>query len=109
MFTPTTLSGEGSGIDLSFSFLLDVKHLINDIDRIEVKCYNDYDETKECVIMGMNPYHIVSLAVSITALVSFLGCWVWIVLDNKKFYEELDKQRYGWYNKEEEKPRRAKR
>ena len=45
----------------------------------------------------------------IAALVGFLCCLVWIVLDNKKFYEELDKQRYGWYNKEEEKPRRAKR
>ena len=51
----------------------------------------------------MNPYHIISLAVSITALVGFLGCWIWIMLDNKKFYEELDKQRYKWYNKEEEK------
>ena len=29
------------------------------------------------------------------------------VLDNKKFYEGLDKQRYGCYNKEEEKPRRS--
>lgn len=36
-------------------------------------------------------------------LIGFLCCLVWIVLDNKKFYEELDKQRYGWYNKEEEK------
>ena len=39
----------------------------------------------------------------IIALVGFLISLVWIVLDNKKFYEELDKQRYGWYNKEEEK------
>ena len=39
----------------------------------------------------------------IAALVGFLISLVWIVLDNKKFYEELDKQRYGWYNKEEEK------
>ena len=45
----------------------------------------------------------------IAALVGFLISLVWIVLDNKKFYEELDKQRYGCYNKEEEKPRRAKR
>lgn len=45
----------------------------------------------------------------IIALIGFLGCLVWIMLDNKKFYEELDKQRYGWYNKEEEKPRRTKR
>lgn len=51
----------------------------------------------------MSPYHIVSLAVSITAFVGILGGFIWIVLDNKKFYEELDKQRYGWYNKEEEK------
>ena len=29
----------------------------------------------------------------IVALVGFLGCWVWAVLDNKKFYEELDKSR----------------
>lgn len=45
----------------------------------------------------------------IITLVGFLVSLVWIVLDNKKFYEELDKQRYGCYNKEEEKPRRAKR
>lgn len=51
----------------------------------------------------MSPYHIVSLAVSITAFVGFLGCVIWTLWDNKKFYEELDKQRYGWYNKEEEK------
>lgn len=53
--------------------------------------------------MSMSPYHIISLVVSFAAFVGFLGCWIWIVLDNKKFYEELDKQRYGWYNKEEEK------
>ena len=39
----------------------------------------------------------------IAALIGFLISLVWIVLDNKKFYEELDKQRYGCYNKEEEK------
>lgn len=43
----------------------------------------------------------------IAALVGFLISLVWIVLDNKKFYEALDKQRYGCYNKEEEKPRRT--
>lgn len=42
----------------------------------------------------------------IIALIGFLISLIWIVLDNKKFYEGLDKQRYGWYNKEEEKPRR---
>lgn len=103
MFTPTTLNGEGSGIDFPFSFLLDVKHLINDIDRIEMTCYNDYDETKEEARMDLHHYGIIFI------LVGFLISLVWIVLDNKKFYEELDKQRYGWYNKEEEKPRRAKR
>lgn len=51
----------------------------------------------------MSPYHIVSLAVSITAFIGIFGGFIWIVLDNKKFYEGLDKQRYGWYNKEEEK------
>ena len=51
----------------------------------------------------MSPYHIVSLAVSITAFVGILGGFIWSLWDNKKFYEELDKQRYGWYNKEEEK------
>lgn len=56
----------------------------------------------------MNPYHIVALAVSLAGFVGFFGCLIWIVFDNKKFYEELDKQRYGWYNKEEEKPRRKK-
>lgn len=44
----------------------------------------------------------------IAALVGFLISLVWIVLDNKKFYEELDKQRYGRYNKEEEKPRKVR-
>ena len=29
----------------------------------------------------------------IVALVGFLGCLVWLVLDNKKFYKELDKIR----------------
>ena len=43
----------------------------------------------------------------IATLVGFLISLGWIVLDNKKFYEELDNQLYGWYNKEEEKPRRA--
>ncbi|MBR2862965.1 MAG: hypothetical protein IKB97_05350 [Bacteroidaceae bacterium] len=102
MFTPTTLNGEGYGIDLPIFFLLDVKHLINDIDRIEAICYNDYDETKEETRMDLHHYGIIFI------LVGFLISLVWIVLDNKKFYEELDKQRYGWYNKEEEKPRRTK-
>lgn len=44
----------------------------------------------------------------IAALIGFLISLVWIVLDNKKFYEELDKQRYGCYNKEEEKPRKVR-
>lgn len=57
----------------------------------------------------MSPYHIVSLAVSITAFVGILGGFIWSLWDNKKFYEGLDKQRYGWYNEEEEKPRRTKR
>lgn len=29
----------------------------------------------------------------IVALVGFLCCLVWVVLDNKKFYEGLDKSR----------------
>ena len=57
----------------------------------------------------MDLYYFIILAGIILAVVGFLGCLVWGVLDNKKFYEELDKQRYGCYNKEEEKPRRAKR
>lgn len=38
----------------------------------------------------------------IIVLVCFLIGLVWMVLDNKKFYEELDKQRYGCYNNNEE-------
>lgn len=38
----------------------------------------------------------------IFALVSFLIDLIWMVLDNKKFYEKLDKQRYGCYNNNEE-------
>lgn len=51
----------------------------------------------------MDLYYSIILAGIIVVSVGFLGCLVWVVLDNKKFYEELDKQRYGWYNKEEEK------
>jgi hypothetical protein len=57
----------------------------------------------------MDLYYSIVLVGIILVAVGFLGCLVWIVLDNKKFYEGLDKQRYGWYNKEEEKPRRTKR
>ena len=60
-------------------------------------CYNDYDETKEDARMDLHHYGVIA------TLIGFLISLVWIVLDNKKFYEELDKQRYGWYNKEEEK------
>ena len=57
----------------------------------------------------MFSYQDLVLMIGILAVVGYFVCLAWIVLDNKKFYEELDKQRYGWYNKEEEKPRRAKR
>ena len=56
----------------------------------------------------MDLYYLIIFVGIIFVAVGFLGCLVWVVLDNKKFYEGLDKQRYGWYN-EEEKPRRAKR
>jgi hypothetical protein len=56
----------------------------------------------------MDLYYSIVLAGIIFVTVGFLGCLVWVVLDNKNFYEGLDKQRYEWYNKEEEKPRRAK-
>ena len=46
--------------------------------------------------MNLHDYGIIFV------LVGFLGCLVWMVLDNKKFYEELDKQRYGCYNNGEE-------
>lgn len=51
----------------------------------------------------MDLYYFIILVGIIVVAVGFLGCLVWMVLDNKKFYERLDKQRYGWYNKEEEK------
>lgn len=50
---------------------------------------------KELILKHLHSYGI------IIVLICFLGCLVWMVLDNKKFYEELDKQRYGCYNKEE--------
>lgn len=50
----------------------------------------------------MNSYQIVILAVGALAIIGFFGCLAWVVLDNKKFYEELDKQRYGCYNNNEE-------
>lgn len=54
----------------------------------------------------MSPYHIVSLAVCVAAFIGLIVCWVWLLIDNKKFYEELDKQRYGWYNNNDNKQRR---
>lgn len=50
----------------------------------------------------MSPYEFVSLCVMITAGIGLVICQVWLLFDNKKFYEELDKQRYGWYNNNEE-------
>lgn len=54
-------------------------------------------------MLEMISYQDLVLVIGILAVIAYFGCLVWIVLDNKKFYEELDKQRYGWYNKEEEK------
>lgn len=51
----------------------------------------------------MFPYQDLVLMIGILAVIGYFGFLTWVVLDNKKFYEELDKQRYGWYNKEEEK------
>lgn len=51
----------------------------------------------------MISYQDLVLVIGIFAVVGYFVCLAWVVLDNKKFYKELDKQRYGWYNKEEEK------
>lgn len=50
----------------------------------------------------MSPYEFVSLCIMIAAGIGFIICQVWLLFDNKKFYEELDKQRYGCYNNGEE-------
>ena len=43
----------------------------------------------------MISYPDLILVIGVLAFVGFFGCLVWVVLDNKKFYEDLDKQRYG--------------
>lgn len=56
----------------------------------------------------MNPYYFVSLCVMVAAGISLVIFGIWFLLDNKKFWESIDRQRYKCYNKEEEKPRRAR-
>lgn len=49
----------------------------------------------------MNPYYFVSLCVMVTAGIGLIIFEIWLLFDNKKFWESIDKQRYGCYNKEE--------
>lgn len=56
----------------------------------------------------MNPYYFVSLCVMVAGGISLIISGIWFLLDNKKFWESIDKQRYKCYNKEEEKSRRVK-
>lgn len=56
----------------------------------------------------MNPYYFISLCVMVTAGIGLIIFEIWLLFDNKKFWESIDKQRYGCYNKEEEKLRRGK-
>lgn len=48
----------------------------------------------------MTPYQFVSLVVCIVAFVGLIVFEIFLLIDNKKFYEALDKQRYGCYNKD---------
>jgi hypothetical protein len=57
--------------------------------------------------IDMNPYYLVSLCVMVTAGIGLIVFEVLLLLDNKKFWDSIDKQRYGCYNKEE-KARREK-
>lgn len=47
----------------------------------------------------MTPYQLFSLAVCAVAFVGLIVFEIFLLIDNKKFYETLDKQRYGCYNK----------
>lgn len=46
----------------------------------------------------MNPYYLVSLCVMVTAGIGLIIFEVLLLLDNKKFWDSIDKQRYGCYN-----------
>lgn len=59
--------------------------------------------------INMNPHYFVSLCVMVAAGISLIIFGIWFLFDNKKFWESIDKQRYGHCNKEEEKPKHLDR